>query len=258
VEYPIARRGGAGAAGVAPFGVPREDKIAQRFWPTAASVACACKIHFKIKHLNGVAIATIMDIVKVAREYAVAEIEKYGQTPEEFLMLPEKKAVELAKRLKADVTVTQVGFYLMDLKLGQALTEKRLPEHVQMSIDAASAFLDDRKVGKKDKEKIINCIAAHHKTIPFTCIEAEICANADCLKFIHPRGFFMYLALLGGGILTSLRISKKRRRSSTRSGTSSRLTSARRSSSRTIEHSSNSAQMLATSDHQHLARDDNL
>ena len=38
---------------------------------------------------------------------------------------------------------------------------------------------------------------AHHGKIPYTCIEAEICANADCYRFISPKGFLSYLATLG-------------------------------------------------------------
>ena len=45
--------------------------------------------------------------------------------------------------------------------------------------------------------QIINCVEAHHGTIPFDSIEAEICANADCYRFIHPKGFFLFLTILG-------------------------------------------------------------
>jgi hypothetical protein len=76
----------------------------------------------------------------------------------------------------------------MDLKLGQAFKEGRSQDHVQMSVDAVRVFLDrfdDLDTSKK--EKIINCVEAHHKDVPFTCIEAEICANADCYRFLHPK-----------------------------------------------------------------------
>jgi hypothetical protein len=40
-------------------------------------------------------------------------------------------------------------------------------------------------------------VEAHHGTIPYTCIEAEICANADCYRFISPKGVFGYFTTLG-------------------------------------------------------------
>jgi hypothetical protein len=66
-----------------------------------------------------------------------------------------------------------------------------------MSSEAAQKFIKDFDLDKEKKEKIINCIEAHHGKVEFKCIEAEICANADCYRFVHPRGFFAYLTLLG-------------------------------------------------------------
>lgn len=153
-----------------------------------------------------------MDIVQEARAFAVAELDKYNDPPADFMMLAERKVVELAKHLHANVHVAQVGYYFMDLKLSQALQEKRLPEHVAMSVAAANRFLDAHKVTGAMRDKIINCIAAHHKDIPFSCIEAEIVANSDCYKFIHPRGFLAYLHLFGkrGDFLSALGQAEKK------------------------------------------------
>jgi len=138
-----------------------------------------------------------MDIIKKSKEYALSEIKKFGTPILTHFEISEKKAIELANKLEADKTIAQVGIYLMDLKLGQALKENKLAEHVQMSVEAARKFLDKFDIDNLIKEKIINCIAAHHKNLPFNCIEAEICANADCYRFIHPKGFFAYLTVLG-------------------------------------------------------------
>jgi hypothetical protein len=40
-------------------------------------------------------------------------------------------------------------------------------------------------------------VEAHHGQVPYTCIEAEICANADCYRFISPKGVLSYLTVLG-------------------------------------------------------------
>jgi len=136
----------------------------------------------------------MMDIVEEARKYAIAEIEKYGLPSIENFEISEKKAIELASTRDVDPKIVKLGVYLMDLKLGQAYNENRLPDHVNMSVAAATEFLDKFGIDASSKEKIINCIEAHHKSVPFTCMEAEICANADCYRFIHPKGVFGYFA----------------------------------------------------------------
>jgi len=138
-----------------------------------------------------------MNIIQEAKNLALKEIEKFGLPPQIFLEISEKKALELAKKLNADKTITLVGVYLMDVKIGEALAQNKYKEHVKMSVEATKNFLEKFDLDKETKEKIINCVEAHHGEVPFICKEAEICANADCYRFIHPRGFFAYLTLLG-------------------------------------------------------------
>ncbi|HAT74258.1 MAG: hypothetical protein US30_C0012G0055 [Candidatus Moranbacteria bacterium GW2011_GWF2_36_839] len=138
-----------------------------------------------------------MDIIKESKNYALSEIDRYGSPTLVHFGISEQKAIALAKKLGADEMIVRIGVTLMDLKLGQALKENRLQDHVSMSIDASEIFLKKFNLDKKARNKIINCIEAHHKQVAFNCLEAEICANADCYRFIHPRGFFAYLTLLG-------------------------------------------------------------
>jgi len=140
----------------------------------------------------------MMDIVQEARNYAVSELEKYGSPLSLHFEISEKKGVGLAEKLSADITIVSLGVYFMDLKLGEALKKDRLKEHIQMSVEAAKEFFITQPFGENPERKVINCIEAHHGEIPFLCPEAEICANADCYRFLHPKGFFAYLALLGG------------------------------------------------------------
>lgn len=65
-----------------------------------------------------------------------------------------------------------------------------------MSSDTTKSFFKDYKINNQDFAKIINCVEAHNGTIKFECIEAEICANADCYRFIHPKGVLSYLSTL--------------------------------------------------------------
>ncbi|MFH1649744.1 MAG: hypothetical protein ABIA93_04300 [Candidatus Woesearchaeota archaeon] len=138
-----------------------------------------------------------MDFLSEAKQQALIEIEKYGSPPLILFELANKKAEELGKKLGADMEVLMAGMYLMDLKLGEALKAGKLKEHTAWSAKAAETILDQHGIKGEKRDKIMNCILAHHKAIPFSCKEAELCVNADCYKFLHPRGFFAFLVELG-------------------------------------------------------------
>lgn len=136
-----------------------------------------------------------MDIIKEAKEYAVLK----KSPPLILLEIPEKKVVELSEKFsQIDKLIVHVGVLLMDIMIADALKMGKIEEHVKMSMDATKEFLKNYDIPEEDKNKIIHCVEAHHRNVPFESMEAEICANADCYKFIHPRGFFYYLTLLGG------------------------------------------------------------
>ncbi|MEI8092247.1 MAG: hypothetical protein WCG98_08990 [bacterium] len=67
----------------------------------------------------------------------------------------------------------------MDLKLWQCLKEGKASEHIKRSSIDAQNFLQQYNLPQDTFEKVVNCIEAHHGTIPYICKEAEICANAD-------------------------------------------------------------------------------
>ena len=62
-----------------------------------------------------------------------------------------------------------------------------------MSVTAAKKLLAEFNLPEEKVKKVLNCIEAHHKAIPFTCKEAEICANADCYRFIYPKNVFAFI-----------------------------------------------------------------
>jgi len=103
----------------------------------------------------------------------------------------------LAEKSGANEDIVMLGTLLMDVKLKQAMSENRVQDHVKMSLEATKEFLKQFKLNEETKEKIYNCVEAHHGNVPYTCKEAEICANADCYKFLHPKGFFVLLSILG-------------------------------------------------------------
>lgn len=126
----------------------------------------------------------------IARE----EIATYGLPTIRHYTLSMEKGIDLAKRLNADVNLVIAGVALMDIKLGQAAKEGHQPQHVKYCVDFAEKVLQDLGVGAPYYDILINCVAAHHGAIPFESMEAEIVANADCYRFIHPRGVMSFHA----------------------------------------------------------------
>ncbi|MBI4015390.1 MAG: hypothetical protein HY362_01585 [Candidatus Aenigmarchaeota archaeon] len=136
-----------------------------------------------------------MDPVEIAKAAAIAEIKKHGLPSQLHLDLSLSKAIELAEELGADRLVVELGTILMDFKLGEATSLRKKEEHAELSVAAAEkllhGLLDSEKLGK-----VLACIKEHHLQ-SFSCIESEICANADCYRFLSPRGFLSFLHSLG-------------------------------------------------------------
>lgn len=133
---------------------------------------------------------SISEVIAKALELAVLEINKYGAPKIEQFDIANIKGQQLAVELKADKDIVLLGTMLMDLKIGQCIKENRLLEHVQESVLAAQEFLKQFNLTEEVYKKIISCIESHHGVTNYFCLEAEICANADCYRFLSPAGFF--------------------------------------------------------------------
>jgi len=96
-----------------------------------------------------------------------------------------------------NLTVNPNGVVLDIMQRLGPTNQVRIVSRIGMSREYAKKFLDKNDVNKETKDKILNCVAAHHMAVPFNCIEAEICANADCYKFLHPKGFIQFITILG-------------------------------------------------------------
>jgi HD superfamily phosphodiesterase len=136
-------------------------------------------------------------IIAEAHALAVREIDKFGSPPLEFLELSLAKARELADNLQADKNIVTLGALLMDCKLGECFHENKLSEHVSRGSLAAQEFLKPFGLPTDVVVKIISCVESHHGRDKYDCLEAEICANADCYRFLTPPGIFRYLVALG-------------------------------------------------------------
>ncbi|MFA6461103.1 MAG: hypothetical protein WCV90_02465 [Candidatus Woesearchaeota archaeon] len=126
-------------------------------------------------------------LVREADRLNLIEIKKYGNPSKEDYDDINKIALNLAKKLKADILVVKLGSRLMDLKLGQSITENKMSQHISMSIHASKQILDKLTIDKR--EKVLACIKLHHGSKRYPSLEAEICANADAYRFLLPDKF---------------------------------------------------------------------
>lgn len=138
-----------------------------------------------------------MDLIACARQAAFEEIGRHALPNPFHLELSFREGQRLARELGADVEVVGVGTLLMDLKLGVAFSQGRLAEHVAMSVEGSRELLEQWGVDASRRETIIGCVASHHGASPYPSLEAEICANADCYRFLHPAGLFRFAMTLG-------------------------------------------------------------
>lgn len=135
------------------------------------------------------------EIFEIANNLALEEIEKFGGPSLSHYNLALQKGEKLAATLGADVEVVKLGCALMDVKLGECIKNEIQPQHVQKSYEYANQILCENNVSQELKQKVLDCVKCHHGTPNgvFPSLEAEICANADCYRFIHPQGVMTFL-----------------------------------------------------------------
>jgi len=131
----------------------------------------------------------MQDLIKRAREIAYEESKKTQMPIKEAIDLSTGVAIRLAKELKANTEIVEVGSLMMDCLIGQALQEGRIQDHVQMSFERTMEFLDEFEIELSIKESILACVNEHHGVEKFHSMESEICCNADCYRFISVKGF---------------------------------------------------------------------
>lgn len=135
----------------------------------------------------------MQEIINRAEEFALSEIKKYGLPSIMNFETSNKKAEGIAKQLGADLDVVKIGARLMDIKLGEAFSKGKLGMHVSMSSEATKKFLNQFEVSQDVIGNIINCVEGHHGTKKWICKEAEICANADCYRFLLVKNWLAFV-----------------------------------------------------------------
>jgi hypothetical protein len=129
------------------------------------------------------------DFLIEARKLAYGEVERTGMPVKAHVDLATEMGKKLAPELGANINIIEAGTLLMDCAIGQALKEKRLADHVQMSLAMANILLEKSSLNDETKENIRHCILEHHGTDKFYSLESEIVCNADCFRFTSIKGF---------------------------------------------------------------------
>lgn len=140
----------------------------------------------------------IQDLIKKCDDFNRLEIQKYNPDMKFLYELSLDMGIKLAEIYKADVNIVKIAIAMMDSKLPEASYLKTPKKHIEMSSNATKEILSDIDCLNEDiKENIIKCVEEHHGTKEFFSIESEVVANADCYKFVHPKGFLYYSSMLG-------------------------------------------------------------
>jgi len=136
-------------------------------------------------------------ILKISEKLLKKEIEKTGLPAIDFHKVCLVYGKRLAKAYKVNEDFILACLNFMDVKVGEAFIKKRVQDHIQMSLEASLKAVKPLNLDKKLIKKISGCILNHHGTKKYPSIEAEICTNADCFKFLHPKAFIAFIASLG-------------------------------------------------------------
>lgn len=136
-------------------------------------------------------------LVKDADSLMRGETAKYNSDIEFLYDIALKKGGELALQHQANIDIVRIGISLMDLKLLEAQSLGIPKEHTNMALVAAQEILNDYDLPFEVRENILHCVTEHHGVEKYFSIESEICANADCYKFLDPKGILAYCSLLG-------------------------------------------------------------
>ena len=140
----------------------------------------------------------IEELVEKAESFNKEEIKKYKSDLEFLYNISYDAGIKLAKKYKADENIVRNALAMMDSKLPEAQHLGTQKEHISMSSSATKKLLEEATLlNDKEKENIIKCVEEHHGIEKFYSIESEVVANADCYKFIHPKGVFYYSSMLG-------------------------------------------------------------
>ena len=140
---------------------------------------------------------TLEELVDISYNYNQSELEKNKSEIGVLDDLALEQAIILARKHNANETIVKIAMNLMDSKLPEASIEGMVKEHIPRGLEVAKKYLNQvNDASVEEKENILACIKEHHGALKYSSIESEICANADCYKFLSAKGILAYASIL--------------------------------------------------------------
>ena len=90
-----------------------------------------------------------------------------------------------------------IGAYLADMFITEAIATGDITKHVPMALDYAKKLIEEERIARPDAEIILELIATHHGGKQ-KFLESKLFKNADCFKFLLPRGVFHIFGAMHG------------------------------------------------------------
>ncbi|MBN1331509.1 hypothetical protein JW978_01320 [Candidatus Dojkabacteria bacterium] len=110
----------------------------------------------------------------------------------------DKKLKEFAKQHRHDEEALWIGSYLADMKITEALETGDITKHVPMASKYARQIFKQYSIPEDKQEIILEIIEKHHEPGPYEHIETRLFVNADCFKFLEPKGAFHLFGAMYG------------------------------------------------------------
>ena len=112
--------------------------------------------------------------------------------------LMEDKLKKIVSKYTHDEDALWIGSYLADLFITEAKDDGNIKLHVPMALKYAHELIVKYDISKKRSDIIIEIINTHHGGKQ-KCIEAKLFKNADCFKFLEPKGVFYLISVVSKG-----------------------------------------------------------
>lgn len=104
--------------------------------------------------------------------------------------ITDEKLLELSKKYpQHNAGPLWIGAYLSDLYITEAIQRGDITLHVPMAVERAKKLIKDEDISTESAEIILEIITTHHGGEQ-NHIESKLFKNADCFKFLDPRGVF--------------------------------------------------------------------
>ena len=108
--------------------------------------------------------------------------------------ITEIKLKKLSKKYEHNYDALWLGSCLADLFITEAKDTGDIKKHVPMALDYAANLIRENDISDQEAEIILEVIETHHGGEQ-KHIESKLYKNADCFKFLDPKGVFHIFAV---------------------------------------------------------------